>query len=79
MPTSTKLLRNVWSVLCSALLIAGNKSEVVSGIAGVGACMALLSKSARARLEEIAADSRVADLSGNPAFSDAYMDAMGFE
>ena len=55
------------------------KLKVVGNSAGMGASAALLSRAARAALEETAAKCRYLELSGRADFSDAYVECMMFE
>lgn len=53
--------------------------RMVGNCAGAGACAALLSGQARARMERVAREARYHELSLDPEFSEAYVDAMEFE
>lgn len=55
------------------------KVRLVGNCAGAGACTALLSCEARARMEAVARAARYVELSLDEGFSEAYIDAMEFE
>lgn len=55
-----------------------NRSVVLGNAAGIGACMALLSRSMLERSERLASLCQTVELSTNPVFMEAYVEGMTF-